>query len=55
MSGLLSRLAGRAIPPALISQFLPGLAERIRAGRLAAEPRAMLVAAVTDVLEDYRA
>ncbi len=54
VSRLLSRLAGSAIPAPLIGRFLPALAERISAGLVAPEPRAILVAAVTDVLEDYR-
>jgi D-tagatose-1,6-bisphosphate aldolase subunit GatZ/KbaZ len=50
---LLARLAGAPLPTMLISQFLPGLRERVASGLLPARPHDLLIAAVTDVLARY--
>ena len=51
--GLVARLEGARIPQTLISQYLPRLFERVMTGELAAEPRALLIEAVRDVLRIY--
>jgi D-tagatose-1,6-bisphosphate aldolase subunit GatZ/KbaZ len=52
---LFARLEGVAIPAPLISQFLPRFADRVAAGDLPAEARALAVEAVRDVLRTYAA
>ncbi len=51
---LMDRLAGRAIPETLVSQYLAALYPAVAAGRIAAEPAALLIAAVQRVLAVYR-
>ncbi|MCQ8241191.1 D-tagatose-bisphosphate aldolase, class II, non-catalytic subunit [Rhizosaccharibacter radicis] len=53
VDALLSRLDGVAIPLPLISQFLPRLHDRVASGTLPAQPRALMVEAVRDVLRCY--
>ncbi|MHC1479348.1 D-tagatose-bisphosphate aldolase, class II, non-catalytic subunit [Frateuria aurantia] len=50
---LFTRLQGVAIPETLISQYLAPLYPSVVAGRLAADPRALCVAAVRQVLQTY--
>lgn len=49
------RLAGRRIPETLVGQYLGGLYPDVAGGRVAAEPQALLIAAVQAVLRIYRA
>jgi D-tagatose-bisphosphate aldolase class II non-catalytic subunit len=51
---LQERLADRTIPETLVSQYLGALYPAVAAGRVAAEPSALLVAAVQRVLSIYR-
>ncbi len=53
VTSLLARLGQAALPETLISQFLPMALDRVRSGALAAEPQALLLAAVADVLAGY--
>lgn len=48
------RLAGRAIPETLVSQHLAALYPAVAAGRVAAEPTALLIASVQRALLAYR-
>jgi len=48
------RLAGRTIPETLVSQYLAALYPAVAAGRVAAEPSALVIAAVQRVLAIYR-
>jgi D-tagatose-1,6-bisphosphate aldolase subunit GatZ/KbaZ len=50
---LFERLASRAIPLTLISQYLPVQYAAIREGRLKSEPRELLLDGVAQVLRDY--
>ena len=51
---LLDNLGQQVIPETLVSQYLPRLYDRVVAGLVPADPRAMLLAAVRDVLQSYR-
>jgi D-tagatose-1,6-bisphosphate aldolase subunit GatZ/KbaZ len=51
---LRERLAGRKIPETLISQYLGALYPAVSAGRVPAEPSALVIAAVQAVLASYR-
>ena len=53
VGALLARLGRGAIPHTLLSQYLPRLHARVADGRIDAEPRALLVEAVRDVLRSY--
>ncbi len=48
------RLADRAVPETLVSQYLAALYPAVAAGHVAAEPSALLIAAVQRVLTIYR-
>ena len=48
------RLSGRTIPETLVSQHLAALYPDVAAGRVAAEPAALLIASVQRVLTSYR-
>lgn len=48
------RLAGRAIPDTLVSQYLGALYPAVAAGQVRAEPAALLIAAVQRILAIYR-
>ena len=48
------RLAGRTIPETLVSQYLGALYPDVAAGRIPAEPSALLIASVQRVLAIYR-
>jgi D-tagatose-1,6-bisphosphate aldolase subunit GatZ/KbaZ len=50
---LIANLATRPIPWTLLSQFLPGAAERVREGVLEGTPQALLMAGVDRVLQMY--
>ncbi len=50
---LLRLLDGVTIPETLISQYLAGSYERVRDGRVAPQAKALAIAAVDAVLEDY--
>jgi D-tagatose-1,6-bisphosphate aldolase subunit GatZ/KbaZ len=50
---LIAHLAARPIPWTLLSQFLPGAAERVRAGAPPSTPQALLMGSVARVLEGY--
>jgi D-tagatose-1,6-bisphosphate aldolase subunit GatZ/KbaZ len=50
---LLANLKGRALPWTLLSQYLPAQSRAVRDGSLAAEPLALVRAAVRQVLRDY--
>jgi D-tagatose-1,6-bisphosphate aldolase subunit GatZ/KbaZ len=50
---LLANLKGRALPWTLLSQYLPAQSRAVRYGSLAAEPLALVRAAVREVLRDY--
>ncbi len=52
-SRLLSNLADRDIPPTLLSQHLPDQYARVRRGELPAEPKALVLDRVRDVLRAY--
>ena len=52
---LLGNLRSRPIPPALLSQYLPREYERVRDGRLGADPAELLRAHVERVLDVYGA
>ena len=52
---LLGNLRSRAIPPALLSQYLPGEYERVRDGRLGTDPAELMRAHVERVLDVYGA
>ena len=53
VAALEQRLAGRAIPPTLLSQYLPLLAERVANGTVEATPKRLAMEAVRDVLRSY--
>ena len=53
VDALLERLGRAVIPATLISQHLPRLCERVVTSRLKAEPRALLIELVRDVLRTY--
>lgn len=50
---LLARFDGVEIPETLISQYLPGMLDRVRDGSLPRQPRALLIESVVDVLRTY--
>ena len=50
---LFANLSAVAIPPPLLSQYLPEQYARVRAGRLAADPRELALDRVRDVLRAY--
>ncbi len=52
---LLGNLRSRPIPPALLSQYLPGEYERVRDGRLGTDPAELMRAHVERVLDVYGA
>lgn len=52
-SALFTRLSAAPIPAPLVSQYLPRLYERVASGDLPAEPRALALQSVRDVLEIY--
>jgi len=52
---LFERLDGVAIPPPLISQFLPRVYDRVATGALPGDARVLAVEAVRDVLRPYAA
>jgi D-tagatose-1,6-bisphosphate aldolase subunit GatZ/KbaZ len=52
---LLRNLRSRAIPPALLSQHLPGEYERVREGRLGTDPAELVRAHIERVLDAYGA
>ncbi|EGT4510184.1 tagatose-bisphosphate aldolase subunit GatZ [Cronobacter sakazakii] len=51
---LIANLEDVALPPGLISQFLPGQFERVNAGTLAATPCHLIIDKIQDVLRAYR-
>ncbi len=51
---LMANLRRAPIPFTLISQFLPAQARAVRSGRLAADPEALALDRVREVLADYR-
>ncbi|NIE80894.1 D-tagatose-bisphosphate aldolase, class II, non-catalytic subunit [Asaia sp. As-1742] len=53
VTALIQSLEQVSIPETMISQYLPRLFERVKSGALAAEPRALLIQSVRDVLERY--
>lgn len=50
---LLANLSGRDIPLPLLSQHLPAQYARVRQGELAADPHALVLDRIRDVLRDY--
>jgi D-tagatose-bisphosphate aldolase class II non-catalytic subunit len=50
---LCEHLGDKALPPGLVSQFLPRLYDRVASGALVATPKALVVEAVRDVLRNY--
>ncbi len=52
-AALIRRLDGLVLPETLVSQYLPRLYERVMAGLLKPDARALLVEAVRDVLRTY--
>jgi D-tagatose-1,6-bisphosphate aldolase subunit GatZ/KbaZ len=50
---LFSNLAAREVPETLLSQHLPRQYERVRQGRLDADPEALVFDRIRDTLEDY--
>ncbi|EOI5728796.1 tagatose-bisphosphate aldolase subunit GatZ [Cronobacter malonaticus] len=54
VAGLIANLEDVALPPGLISQFLPGQFERVNAGTLAATPCHLIIDKIQDVLRAYR-
>ena len=50
---LFQRFGTRAIPETLISQYLPGVWQDVASGRLAPQPRPLLIAAIGRVLDIY--
>ena len=50
---LLQNLGGKAIPPALLGQFMPRQAEKIRRGEMEATPEALILDTINSVLDDY--
>lgn len=55
VNSLLGDLEETGLPDPLISQFLPKLYERVRTGEIPREGKALVLAAVEDVLDDYSA
>jgi D-tagatose-1,6-bisphosphate aldolase subunit GatZ/KbaZ len=55
LARLFANLGRKPIPLTLVSQFMPAQYERIRAGKLANEPKALVLDKIQRVLEDYRA
>ncbi|MCQ8278217.1 D-tagatose-bisphosphate aldolase, class II, non-catalytic subunit [Acetobacteraceae bacterium KSS8] len=53
VAALEQKLAGRTIPPTLLSQYLPRLAERVADGLVDATPKSLAIEAVRDVLRVY--
>jgi D-tagatose-1,6-bisphosphate aldolase subunit GatZ/KbaZ len=53
VAALLANLARRPLPPALLHQYLPAQYAAVRAGRLAAHPRALLLDVVAHALRPY--
>ncbi len=52
---LLIQLEAKPLPETLISQYLPRLYARVRSGDIAAQPRALVVESIRDVLRLYAA
>jgi D-tagatose-1,6-bisphosphate aldolase subunit GatZ/KbaZ len=52
-AGLLARLAGRALPLTLLSQYLPRQFAAVRCGRIANDAHAILIDGVAQVLRQY--
>jgi D-tagatose-1,6-bisphosphate aldolase subunit GatZ/KbaZ len=52
---LLGNLRSRVIPPALLSQYLPGEYERVREGQLGTDPAELTRAHIERVLDVYGA
>jgi D-tagatose-1,6-bisphosphate aldolase subunit GatZ/KbaZ len=52
---LFDNLRHHGIPEPLLSQYLPQQYGRVRAGEIAADPEALAIEAVRDVLRDYSA
>ncbi len=50
---LLQRFGTRAVPETLVSQYLAGAWQDVATGRLAPDPRALLIAAISRVLDIY--
>ncbi|CAA9471923.1 MAG: D-tagatose-1,6-bisphosphate aldolase subunit KbaZ [uncultured Rubrobacteraceae bacterium] len=50
---LFSNLAAREIPQTLLSQYLPRQYERMRQGRLAGDPEALVFDRIRETLQDY--
>ncbi|HFE66608.1 MAG TPA: tagatose-bisphosphate aldolase, partial [Chloroflexi bacterium] len=50
---LLENLAARPLPLSLLSQYMPAQYRRIREGKLANDPRELILDGVTAVLPDY--
>jgi D-tagatose-1,6-bisphosphate aldolase subunit GatZ/KbaZ len=53
LAKLLENLAARPLPLSLLSQYMPAQYQRIREGKLADDPRALILDKVTAVLSDY--
>ncbi|MBS0581223.1 MAG: D-tagatose-bisphosphate aldolase, class II, non-catalytic subunit [Proteobacteria bacterium] len=53
VAALLSNLARRALPSALLSQYLPAQYAAVRAGTLEAHPRALLLDVIANALRPY--
>jgi D-tagatose-1,6-bisphosphate aldolase subunit GatZ/KbaZ len=52
---LLYNLGKKPLPPALVSQYLPGAWEKIRRGRIGNTPQALIIDKVRSVLDAYAA
>jgi D-tagatose-1,6-bisphosphate aldolase subunit GatZ/KbaZ len=55
LARLFANLARKPLPLTLVSQFMPVQYEQIRAGKLANEPKALVLDKIQRVLEDYHA
>jgi D-tagatose-1,6-bisphosphate aldolase subunit GatZ/KbaZ len=53
LARLFQNLAGKPLPPTLVSQFFPAGWEKIRSGRIVNSPDALILERVGSVLEDY--
>jgi len=53
MEALFQSLSGRAIPLPLLSQYMPVQAALARRGRIAVDPRSLVLSRITDVIGEY--
>ncbi|MDR0539249.1 MAG: class II D-tagatose-bisphosphate aldolase, non-catalytic subunit, partial [Spirochaetaceae bacterium] len=53
VSRLFANLAAAPLPLALLSQYMPAQAAKVRSGEIECTPQSLVFSRVTDVIEDY--